>query len=65
MESLLTPADAAKRLGVTPAAVRDMERRGVLEAAAKTERGGRLFRPADIETLRRARTHGERRRGPA
>lgn len=55
MQSLLTPADVARRLGITPAAVRAMERRGTLKVAAKTEGGNRLFRQADVTALARRR----------
>jgi DNA-binding transcriptional MerR regulator len=55
MGQYLTPADVGRRLGCTPAAVRAMERRGVLKAAARTERGGRLFREADVAALGRKR----------
>lgn len=55
MEPYLTPADAARLLGVTPATVREMERRGTLKAAARTKGGARLFRRADVERLVRER----------
>jgi DNA-binding transcriptional MerR regulator len=64
MEPLLTPADAARRLSVAAATVRAMERRGVLKAAVKTERGGRLFRLADVEALRVSRDAGRQRGTP-
>ncbi len=51
----LTPADAARRLGITPAAVRAMEKRGTLKAVARTEGNGRLFSAADVATLARKR----------
>jgi excisionase family DNA binding protein len=49
-ERLLTAADAARRLGVTPAAVVAMERAGKLPAR-RTEGGMRLFVLADVERL--------------
>lgn len=55
MEQYLTPADVARRLGITPAAVRAMERRGTIRAIARTERGGRLFDAADVTRLSRQR----------
>ncbi len=55
MEHYLTPADVARRLGVTPAAVRAMEQRGTLRAVGRTERGGRLFSAADVTRLARKR----------
>ena len=62
MERFLATADAARMLGVTPATVRQMERRGELKAAERTEGGIRLFRRVDVERLakRRAarRSHG-------
>ena len=55
MEEYLSPADAARRLGVTPAAVRLMRRNGVLPIAARTEGGIYLFRPGDVDDLRQRR----------
>ena len=55
MEKLLTPADAARILGVTPAAVRDMARRGRLAVAVLTHGGNRLFRREAVERLARLR----------
>jgi len=55
MQQFLTPADVARRLGITPAAVRAMERSGTLHAVARTERGGRLFNAADVCALARKR----------
>jgi len=63
MERFLTPADVARRLGVTPATVRAMEQRGTLRAVARTERGGRLFKAGDVAALaqlRRRTTRGGR-----
>ncbi len=51
MENLLTPADAARILGVTPATVRLMVQTGRLRVAVRTEGGIRLFRRAEIERL--------------
>jgi excisionase family DNA binding protein len=48
VEDLLTKADAAKLLGVTPAAVVLLEKRGKLPAF-RTAGGMRLFRRADVE----------------
>ena len=47
-------AEAAKLLDVTPAAVRDMERRGAL-AAERTTSGVRLFDRADVLRLAKDR----------
>ena len=55
MEIYLTAADASRLLGVTAAAVRQMERRQELPAATRTEGGIRLFRRADVEALVRRR----------
>ncbi len=55
MNTLLTPADAARLLGCTPATVRQMENKGTLKAAAKTEGGIRLFRREDVERLAKKR----------
>jgi len=55
-EPLLTPADAARVLGVTPSTVRLMAKRRVLRIARVTEGGNRLFRRADVEALARKRS---------
>lgn len=59
MTTLLGPADAARILRVTPATIRQMEARGVLALAARTEGGMRLFLRKDVEAL--ARTRSQRR----
>lgn len=51
----LTPGEAARRLGITPGGVRAMEARNELPVAARTESGGRLFRPSDVDRLARKR----------
>jgi excisionase family DNA binding protein len=55
MERLLTPADAARILGVVPATIRAMALSGRLLPAVTTERGMRLFRREDVERLAAAR----------
>jgi len=55
-EPLLTPADAARVLGVTPSTVRLMAKRRVRRVARVTEGGNRLFRRADVEALARKRS---------
>ncbi len=60
-EPLLTTSDAAQRLGLTPDAVRQMERRGRLPAT-RTEGGVRLFRARDVEKLARERERLRRSR---
>ena len=55
MKRFLTAADAARVLGVTPATVRQMERRGKLKAAERTEGGIRLFRRIDVERMAKRR----------
>jgi len=50
----LTVSDAGKVLGVTPDAIRDLERRGRLHAI-RTLGGVRLFRAQDVEHLRQQR----------
>ena len=55
MNPLLTAADAARVLGCTPAAVRQMETKGKLKAVTRTEGGIRLFRRLDVERLARIR----------
>lgn len=70
MSQLLTPSDAARLLGVTPAAVREMARRGALPVASTTLSGNRLFSKRDVERAARRRAtarrgHGPQPRGPA
>jgi excisionase family DNA binding protein len=59
MENLLTPADAARILGVVPATVRQMALSGRLPAL-RTESGMRLFHRSDVERLADARREGDR-----
>ncbi len=65
MDQLLSAGDAARRLGVTPAAVRFMAARGDLAVAARTEGGVKLFRLADVEALRSWREARAERRARA
>ena len=51
----LSTADAARVLGITPATVRLMVRRGDLPVAAMTEGGIHLFRRGHVERLARRR----------
>jgi excisionase family DNA binding protein len=53
-DDLLTPADAAKVLGLTPAAIVAMASRGVLPAIL-TAGGRRLFWRRDVERVAAAR----------
>ncbi|MBI3455180.1 MAG: MerR family transcriptional regulator [Candidatus Rokubacteria bacterium] len=55
MKKFLESADVARALGLTPAGVRVLARAGRLRVTAVTPRGGRLFRPAEVEALRRVR----------
>src|SRR5579872_6401291 len=48
---LLTPADAARILGLSVDMVRILATNGQLPTAAKTARGARLFRRDDVEEL--------------
>ena len=57
---LLTTAEAAKRLDVTPATVRVLARQGDLPIAVQTATGVRLFAEDAVETLRRARIRAQR-----
>jgi excisionase family DNA binding protein len=61
MTMLLSPADAARILRVTPATIRQMASRGVLTLADRTEGGIRLFRREDVEALARARAKRQSR----
>lgn len=57
----LTIGQACRAAGVTRKAIRVYEQRGLLTVPARTEAGYRLFREADVDTLRfirRARTLG-------
>ncbi len=56
-EDMLESADVARLLGVTPAAVRQMARRGALAPILTTTRGLRIFRRADVDEFLRQR-HG-------
>ena len=47
-DELLEAADVARALRVTPAMVRVLARQGILPVAARTPRGSRLFRQADV-----------------
>ena len=51
MELLLSVADAARILGVTPQTVRLMIRTGKLAVTAKTVGGIQLFRREEVERL--------------
>jgi excisionase family DNA binding protein len=51
----LSTADASRVLGVTPATIRLMARRGDLPVAAMTEGGIHLFRRAAVERLAKRR----------
>ena len=51
----LSSADASRILGVTPATIRLMVRRGDLRTAAMTEGGIHLFRRRDVDALARRR----------
>jgi DNA-binding transcriptional MerR regulator len=51
----LESADAGRILGLTPAAVRQLARRGILPVAQVTSRGVRLFTREAIEQLARQR----------
>ena len=55
MDSFLTAGDAAKVLGVTPATVRLMNRRGTLRTAASSASGIRFFAREDVDALRAER----------
>lgn len=52
VELLMTPSEVARLLKMTPENVRQLERKGKLQAAFKTGGGGRLFRPDDVATFK-------------
>lgn len=56
---LLQPFDVAQELGCSPSRVRDLADDGTLRVAARTKRGGRLFRATDVERLKAARGGGK------
>lgn len=51
----LTSSDVGKRLGITPAAVRDAAKRGALVPSAVTPGGTRLFSEEAVEAFARRR----------
>ena len=63
MEQVLSSAEAARVLGLTPAAVRQLARRGALVPRLVTEGGMRLFRRADVERLAKRRAEERARHG--
>ena len=65
VELLMTPAEVAVLLGVTPEYVRQLERRGKLVAAFKTGSGGRLFRPEAVAAFKAQRERERRVRETA
>ena len=60
---LLSSADAAKVLDLTPGAVRLMRQRGELTATARTRGGIFLYLPAEVERARRERAERQTSRG--
>ena len=64
MEKFLLAADAARLLGITPAAVREAARWRRLPVAAVTPSGVRLFAVEDVEAYgQRRRERGLEQRG--
>lgn len=63
MSVLLLASDAARLLGVTPATVRMMARRGELRTAATTQTGTRLFAQSEVERLAKRRAEERARHG--
>lgn len=55
MDKSLSSADASRVLGVTPASIRLMVRRGELPVAAMTEGGIHLFKHSAVERLAKRR----------
>lgn len=55
MRMLMTTAEVGRRLGVTPATVRLMARRGELPIAVQSASGVRLFEEQAVEALRTRR----------
>ncbi len=63
MEVLLQVSEAAHRLMLTPAGVRDLVRRGQLRVAVITGHGQRLFDTGDVDALARARAAARKATG--
>jgi hypothetical protein len=59
---LLTPADAGRILGLTPAGVRLAADDGRLRVKARTPDGGRLFERSEVERFKRERSSRRRAR---
>jgi DNA-binding transcriptional MerR regulator len=55
MQKLMSTAEAARALDLTPAMVRVLARSGQLATAVETEGGVRLFDRQDVERLRNER----------
>jgi DNA-binding transcriptional MerR regulator len=51
MKTFFTTADAARRLNLTPAGVRQLTARGVLKIDATTPGGVRLYNPRRVDAL--------------
>jgi DNA-binding transcriptional MerR regulator len=63
MERLLETGSVSRVLDVSAEWVRYLADSGQLPPCALTERGRRLFRPADVEKLRRLREQSKAERG--
>ena len=61
-ETLLESKDGGRIIGLTPAGFSALVNRGEIHPVAVTPRGLRLFRPADVEKLRRVRQANAERR---
>lgn len=59
-DDLMTSSDAARILALSSDMVRLLARKGALPIAARTIRGVRLFRRADVERLARERAETSR-----
>lgn len=57
-ETLLEAHDVARAIDRTPATVQQLTNRGVLRPAARTPRGIRLYRQADVDRLVEQRKAG-------
>jgi DNA-binding transcriptional MerR regulator len=60
-ETLLEPADVGRALDVTSAQIRRLTDQGHLVPVARTVRGTRLYRRADVDRLVESRRAGQRR----
>jgi DNA-binding transcriptional MerR regulator len=62
-QEFLESHDVGRLLGVGPQRVTQLAEAGVIPVFGRTPRGVRLFRPMDVERVRRTRARRPQRRG--